>query len=124
MLTNKYSASDGDIFPYRFRQYKLGKIIGERTWGGVVGIRGFMPIDVDGGFLSTPEFAPYSKDGKEWVIEGHGVTPDIAVENEPAKEMAGVDQQLDRAIEEVMKDLNNAKQTLPLPPAPAYPDKH
>ena len=124
LLTNKYSASDGDIFPYRFRQYKLGKIIGERTWGGVVGIRGFIPIDVDGGFLSTPEFAPYSKDGKEWVIEGRGVTPDIAVENEPAKEMAGVDQQLDRAIEEVMKDLNNTKQTLPLPPAPAYPDKH
>jgi tricorn protease len=124
LLTNRYSASDGDIFPFRFKQYKLGKIIGERTWGGVVGIRGFMPIDVDGGFLSTPEFAPYSKDGKEWVIEGHGVTPDIAVENEPAKEMAGIDQQLDRAIEEVMKDLNDAKQTLPLPPAPAYPDKH
>ncbi|KAB2649437.1 MAG: PDZ domain-containing protein [Verrucomicrobiota bacterium] len=124
LLVNKYSASDGDIFPFRFRQYKLGKIIGERTWGGVVGIRGMVPVAVDGGVLSTPEFAPYSKDGKNWVIEGRGVSPDIEVDNEPGKEIGGIDQQLDRAISEVLIDLKSATQPFPLPPVPPYPDKH
>jgi tricorn protease len=124
LLINERSASDGDIFPFRFRSYHLGKIIGERTWGGVVGIRGFVPIATDGGFLSTPEFAPYSKDGKRWIIEGHGVDPDIVVDNDPAKEFAGEDQQLDRAIDEIMADLKVASPTLPLPPPPPWPDKH
>jgi tricorn protease len=123
LLINQFSASDGDIFPYRFRSYHLGKIIGERTWGGVVGIRGFIPIATDGGFLSTPEFAPYSKDGKQWIIEGHGIDPDIVVDNEPAKEFAGDDQQLDRAIEEILADLKTASPTLPLPTPPPWPDK-
>ena len=124
LLINQLSASDGDIFPFRFRSYHLGKIIGERTWGGVVGIRGFVPVATDGGFLSTPEFAPYSKDGTRWIIEGHGVDPDIVVDNDPAKEFAGDDQQLDRAIEEVLADLKVASPTLPLPQPPPWPDKH
>jgi tricorn protease len=124
LLINQLAASDGDIFAYRFRNNHLGKIIGERTWGGVVGIRGFVPIATDGGFLSTPEFAPYSTDGKQWIIEGHGVDPDIVVDNEPAKEFAGDDQQLDRAIVEVMAALNTASPTLPLPPPPPWPDRH
>ncbi len=124
MLANQLSASDGDIFPYRFRAAKMGKIIGQRTWGGVVGIRGFQPIATDGGFLSTPESGPYQKDGKSWVIEGHGVEPDIYVDNDPAKEFAGDDQQLDRAIAEVMDALKTASPTLPLPPVPTWPDKH
>ena len=73
----------------------LGKLIGKRTWGGVVGIRNPLPL-TDGGQLFRPEFAPYSKDGKDWVIEGHGVDPDIVVDNDPAKEFKGEDQQLDR----------------------------
>ena len=85
LLINQLSASDGDIFPYRFRSAHLGTIIGERTWGGVVGIRGFVPVATDGGFLSTPEFAPYQKDGKRWIIEGHGVEPDIVVDNDPGE---------------------------------------
>ncbi len=99
-LIDEFSASDDDIFPFRFRAMGLGKLIGKRTWGGVVGIRDTLPL-ADGGVLNRPEFAPYSKDGKEWVIESHGVDPDIVVDNDPAKEFRGEDQQLDRAIQEI-----------------------
>jgi tricorn protease len=120
LLTDEFSASDGDIFPYRFRSDGLGKIIGKRTWGGVVGIRNSLPL-VDGGYIFKPEFAPFAKDGKSWPIEGHGVDPDIEVDNDPGTEFAGVDQQLDRAIVEILKDLKEKGQDVP--PAPPYPDR-
>jgi len=120
VLMDEFSASDGDIFPYRFRTDGLGKLIGKRSWGGVVGIRNTLPI-VDGGFINKPEFAPYAKDGKDWPIEGHGVDPDIVVDNDPAKEFGGVDQQLDRAIEEILLELKTSGKTLP--PPPPYPDR-
>jgi len=120
-LWNEYSASDGDIFPYRFRTREMGKLIGKRSWGGTVGIRGTLPL-LDGGFLNRPEFAHYSIDGKEWAAEGHGVDPDIVVDNDPATEFAGTDQQLDRAIEEIMKDVNAGK-GFKLPPPPPFPNK-
>ena len=119
LLINNYSASDGDLFPYSFRLHKMGKIIGVRSWGGVVGIRGSLPF-IDGGSMTRPEFASYSADGKKWIIEGHGVEPDIVVDNDPAREYAGTDDQLNRAIEEILKDLKNY---LPVPPPPAFPDK-
>ena len=120
LLMDEFSASDGDIFPYRFRDNGLGKLIGKRSWGGVVGIRETLPI-VDGGFLNKPEFAPYSKDGKDWPVEGRGVDPDIVVDNDPAKEFSGTDQQLDRGIEEILTELKtNAKS---VPPPPPYPDR-
>jgi tricorn protease len=119
LLVNGYSASDGDLFPYSFRKHNLGLIIGKRTWGGVVGIRGSLPF-IDGGNLTKPEFASYSADGTKWIIEGHGVEPDIDVDNDPAKEYSGEDQQLDRAIEEVMKSLKKYKS---IPPPPPYPNK-
>ena len=120
LLMDEFSASDGDIFPYRFKAVGLGKLIGKRSWGGVVGIRGSLPF-VDGGMLMKPEFAPYSKDGSSWVIEGHGVDPDIVVDNDPAKEFAGTDQQLDRAIEEILQELQTNGQSLP--PPPPFPDR-
>ncbi len=119
-LLNEFSASDGDLFPYRFRQAGLGKLIGKRSWGGVVGIRGTLPL-VDGGFLNRPEFASYSLDGKEWIIEGYGVEPDIYVDNDPAREFAGEDQQLDRAIQEILAEM--ARKDASLPPPPPYPVK-
>ncbi len=118
LLVNGYSASDGDLFAYQFKKLKLGKIIGKRTWGGVVGIRGSLPF-IDGGTLRKPEFAPIDTKG-HWTIEGHGVDPDIVVDNNPAKEYAGNDQQLDKAIQVALKELKNYK---PKPPIPPYPDK-
>jgi len=114
-LCNEFSASDGDIFPYRFKAMGLGKLIGKRTWGGVVGIRNPLPL-TDGGQLFRPEFAPYGKDGKDWVIEGHGVDPDIVVDNDPAKEFKGEDQQLDRAIQEIQTEMKAKPYQLPSPP--------
>ncbi len=103
-LTNEFSASDGDIFPYRFKALGLGKLIGKRTWGGVIGIRESLPL-ADGGQFFKPEFAPYAKDGKQWIVEGRGVEPDIVVDNDPGKEFKGEDQQLDRAIQEIQEEL-------------------
>ncbi len=120
-LCNEFSASDGDIFPYRFKALGLGKLIGKRTWGGVVGIRDPLPL-TDGGQFYKPEFAVYSKDGKDWVIEGHGVDPDIVVDNDPTKEFNGEDQQLDRAIQELQQDLKAKRYDLP--PAPPYPNRN
>ena len=118
-LISETSASDGDIFPYMFRQAGLGPLIGKRTWGGVVGITNHGPL-IDGGGVSVPQFATESVDGK-YVIEGEGVSPDIEVDNDPASEIAGKDLQLDRAIEEVMKEL--AKNPHELPPRPPDPVK-
>jgi tricorn protease len=98
----------------------LGKLIGKRSWGGVVGIRGSLPL-VDGGYLNRPEFASYGADGKEWIIEGHGVDPDIVVDNDPAKEYAGTDEQLNKAIEVILDELKKNPQELPK--APEYPKK-
>jgi tricorn protease len=120
-LIDEFSASDGDLFPFRFKKHKLGKLIGKRTWGGVVGIRGSLPL-VDGGSLMKPEFASYSVDGKEWIIEGHGVEPDIYVDNDPAKEYAGVDEQLNKAIEVILEELKTKEKKLP--PIPPYKKKN
>jgi tricorn protease len=114
-LIDEFSASDGDIFPYRFRKHDLGLIIGKRSWGGVIGIRGSLPI-VDGGSLNRPEFGLYDTEGKEWIIEGYGIDPDIEVENDPGREWAGEDQQLNRGIEEILKKLEENPVGLPEPP--------
>jgi len=119
-LCDEFSASDGDIFPYRFKALKLGKLIGKRTWGGVVGIRGSLPL-LDGGVLNKPEFAPYAVDGKDWIIEGRGVEPDIVVDNDPAREFAGTDDQLNKAIEVILEELKTKEKDIP--PVPPFPIK-
>lgn len=120
LLLNEFSASDGDIVAYRFKTHKLGPVIGKRSWGGVVGIRGSLPL-LDGGSLNRPEFSRYDVAGKEWIMEGHGVDPDIVVDNDPAKEFAGQDEQLDRAIAVVKEEMK--KHPVVIPPPPPYPDK-
>ncbi len=120
LLADEFSASDGDLVTYRFKTYKMGPVIGKRTWGGVVGIRGTLPL-LDGGTLNRPEFSRYDVAGKSWVIEGVGVEPDIVVDNDPAREYAGEDQQLDRAIKEILSLLQAQPGTLA--PKPPYPVK-
>jgi tricorn protease len=118
LLADEFSASDGDLVTYRFKTYKMGPVIGKRTWGGVVGIRGALPM-LDGGVLNRPEFSRYDIAGKTWAIEGVGVEPDIVVDNDPAREYAGEDQQLDKAIEVVLDLLKKNPVTLaPPPPLP------
>ncbi len=120
-LMDEFSASDGDIFPYRFKTDKIGKLIGKRTWGGVVGIRGTNPF-VDGGFLNKPEFAPLDFEGKKWVIEGRGVEPDIYQDNDPALEYEGTDQQLNKAIQVALDELK--QHPVKIPERPPYPIKN
>ena len=119
-LLNEFSASDGDIFPYRFRHYKLGPLIGKRSWGGVVGIRGTLPL-LDGGSLNKPEFSRYDLAGREWIMEGVGVEPDIVVDNDPAREYAGEDQQLDKAVDVLLAELKKKDRSIPA--APPYPKR-
>jgi tricorn protease len=121
-ITNHYAASDGDFFSYFFKQYKLGPLIGERTWGGVRGIRGQIPL-IDGGYITRPEFSLFDLNSK-WLIENNGVAPDIVVENRPDLVVKGLDPQLEKAIELVMKEIQaNPKKLPPRPPdLPAYPE--
>lgn len=120
LLIDPFSASDGDIVAYRFRKHRLGPIIGKHSWGGVVGIRGTLPL-LDGGFLNRPEFSRFDLEAREWIMEGVGVEPDIDVDNDPAREFAGIDDQLNRAIEEIRKAME--QQPVALPVVPPYPDK-
>jgi len=119
-LIDEFAASDGDIFAYRFKKYKLGPLIGKRTWGGVVGIRGTLPL-LDGGFMNKPEFSRYDEETDSWIMEGHGVDPDIVVDNDPAKEYAGIDEQLNKAIEVILDELKTQEKNLP--PIPEWPKK-
>ncbi len=119
-LLDKYSASDGDLFPYRFQVNKIGKTIGTRSWGGVVGYSGAIPL-IDGGSIVTPSYAPYDKDGKEFIIEGRGVVPDIIIENDPAEQYKGIDAQLNKGIEVILQELK--EKPVIYAPIPAFPDK-
>jgi tricorn protease len=116
-LANQYSASDGDIFPAFFQKYGLGPVVGKRTWGGVVGIRGgeFFKT-VDGGYTWVAEFGMYDLAG-HWIVENQGVSPDIEVDNLPRDLVAGRDPQLERAIAEVLKRIEAEKPVRPLPPS-------
>ncbi len=115
-LLNEGSGSDGDIFPYMFRQLGLGPLIGTRTWGGVVGINYHGPM-IDGGQIFVPEAGSVSLEGK-WIIEGHGVDPDIVVPNDVASVLDGRDPQLERGVAEVMKKIAADPKAYPKRPEP------
>jgi len=106
MLINGWSGSGGDAFPYYFREYQVGPLIGTRTWGGLIGISG-APGLVDGGGVTVPTFRMYSVDG-QWFAEGHGVEPDIEVIDDPTQMARGTDPQLERAIQEVVRMLEQS----------------
>ena len=115
LLINKYSASDGDLFPWSFKANGLGTVIGTRTWGGIIGISGSLPY-MDGTDIRVPFFTNYDAMSGQWIVENHGVDPDILIDNDPILEQAGVDQQLEKAIEVALEQLKDRK---PLPGVPA-----
>jgi tricorn protease len=118
MIVNELAGSGGDAFPWFFRREKIGPIVGERTWGGLVGINNGQPLR-DGGFVTAPGFGFWSTDkGGEWVVENHGVDPDYVVPQRPDLVVLGHDPQLEKAIELANEALKNYK---PLPPRPKYP---
>ncbi len=118
MLIDQDAGSGGDYLPYNFRYLNLGKLIGTRTWGGLIGISA-NPQLIDGGFVTVPYFRVYTPSG-EWRVENEGVAPDIPVELDPAAVNAGADPQLDAAIANVLEQLKTAN-TVPLKAAPPYP---
>jgi len=111
VLLDRGSASDGDIFPWMFRNAGLGPLIGERSWGGVVGITDHGPL-MDGGTVNVPEFA-YATAKGEWAVEGHGVDPDIVVHNDAKSVIEGHDPQLERGVAELLKSLRQSAPKLP-----------
>jgi tricorn protease len=119
MLINGWSGSGGDAFPDYFRKAGLGPLIGARTWGGLIGMSG-IPQLIDGGIATVPTFRMYDPDGK-WFKEGHGVDPDIEVKEDPALLAKGTDLQLKRAVEEVLKMLE--EKPFVKPSRPPYEDR-
>ena len=115
LLINKYSASDGDLFPWSFKAVGLGTVVGTRTWGGIVGITSPLPY-IDGTDVRVPFFTNYDARTGKWIVENHGVDPDIYIDNDPIKEYAGIDEQLNKAIEVALEQLKDRK---PLPKTPA-----
>ena len=103
MLVNHFSASDGDVFPYHFRAYGLGKLVGTRTWGGVRGVRTFWTL-LDGGYVTVPEITFSGLDG-HWALENVGNQPDIEVEDKPWEEAAGSDLQIEATVRDLLHQL-------------------
>jgi len=119
MLINGYSSSGGDAFPYFFKKMGLGKLIGTRTWGGLIGISGNARL-VDGGYISVPRFGIYDENS-QWIIEGIGVYPDIEVVDRPEQLAKGVDPGIERAVKELLIELE--KNPVKRPSTPKSPDR-
>jgi tricorn protease len=118
MLINQFSGSGGDALPWYFKRKQIGPLIGERTWGGLVGIGGY-PVLLDGGRVTAPRWALFGLHG-QWEVENHGVAPDIEVWQDPAVTRQGRDPQLERGVAELMQALK--EHPAPVYPDPAYPD--
>ncbi len=119
-LINRQGGSDCETFALGFKQFKLGPVIGTRTWGGWVGIRGDKPLR-DGGMITQPEFGGWDPKGSAWIIEGHGVDPDIELDLNADGLIHGKDIQLDYAIDHILQQV--AKDPRDLAPAPAIPPR-
>jgi tricorn protease len=118
MIIDETAGSGGDMLPWMFRKFKVGTLVGKRTWGGLVGILGF-PEFIDGGSVTAPNVAIWTKDG--YVVENTGVAPDIEVEQWPADVINGKDPQLEKAIEVALQELKKNPPEVPV--RPSYPVK-
>jgi tricorn protease len=119
VLCDENTASDGEAFTEGFRRLKLGKVIGTRTWGGEIWLSG-SNVQADKGVATAAETGVYGPEGK-WLIEGHGVDPDIVVDNLPFATASGSDAQLQAAMDLLKKEIKDDPR--PVPARPAYPDK-
>lgn len=118
LLINQFSGSGGDALPWYFKRKNIGPLIGERTWGGLVGIGGY-PVLLDGGRVTAPRWALFGLHG-QWEVENHGIAPDIEVWQDPALTRQGHDPQLERGVAELMQALKD--HPAPVYADPAYPD--
>ena len=119
VLTDENTASDGEAFSEGFRRLGLGKLIGTRTWGGEIWLSSSNNL-VDRGIATAAEMGVYGPE-RQWLIEGHGVDPDIVVDNEPHATFNGEDAQLDAAIAYLQGEIK--AHPIPVPAAPPYPNK-
>src|SRR5690606_22773072 len=113
MIIDETAGSGGDMLPWMFRKFNVGTLVGKRTWGGLVGVLGF-PEFIDGGSVTAPNVAIWTKDG--FVVENVGVPPDIEVEQTPADVIAGRDPQLEKAIQVALEELKKNPQVDPVRP--------
>jgi tricorn protease len=121
MLINERAGSGGDAMPWYFKRAGVGKLIGTRTWGGLVGMAGG-PGLMDGGFVGAPASGIYNPLTGEWEVENIGVAPDIEIEQDPAEVRKGRDPQLEKAVQTVMEELK--KNPPPTLRHPAFPNYH
>ncbi|MCA1582599.1 MAG: PDZ domain-containing protein [Acidobacteria bacterium] len=119
MIIDENAGSGGDLLPWMWRKFGVGTLIGQPTWGGLVGVLGF-PVLMDGGTITAPNLAIWDAE-KGWIVENEGVAPDIAVEQTPADVIAGRDPQLEKAISVVLDELK--KHPAAAPVRPPYPNK-
>jgi tricorn protease len=119
LLINEDTGSNGEFFAEAIKRKGLAKVIGMRTWGGAIGIEPHQPL-IDGGTCTPPQFGLFDL-SSQWLIEGHGVDPDIEVQNMPADVIKGKDPQLEAAIRYLVEQLE--KTPMELPKTPEYPDK-
>jgi tricorn protease len=119
VLVDENTASDGEAFADGFRRLGLGKVIGMRTWGGEVWLSDVNRL-TDGGIARAPQMGVYGPES-QWLIENHGIDPDIVVDNPPHATFLGQDAQLDAAIAHLLAEIK--KDPRPVPKPPAYPDK-
>lgn len=116
MIMDETAGSGGDYLPWMFRKFELGTIVGKRTWGGLVGVLGY-PEFIDGGVVTAPNLAFYTKDG--FRVENEGVAPDVEVEQLPELVIKGQDPQLEKALEIVLRQLKeNPPKDMKRPPYP------
>jgi len=118
MLINQYAGSGGDAMPWLFRKAQIGPLVGVRTWGGLVGIGGY-PTLMDGGAVMAPRIAIGGLHG-QWEVEGHGVAPDVEVQEDPAQYRTGNDNQLEAAVNLALKMLR--EHPVPQYSIPPYPN--
>jgi len=120
MPINEFAGSGGDAMPWYFRRAGAGKLIGKRTWGGLVG-RAYAAQLMDGGIVTAPSSGVWDPQEGEWIAENAGVDPDIEVEHDPALVRQGRDPQLEKAVEQIQVELEkNPPKRLVRPKEPKY----